>query len=227
MTDEIDELAQRIADRGREALVARLRPAFEQAAATYADAVELDGDQLEQMVQQAADRADGLLWRRTLAGIATDELGIRLGEALTHPAVERAQDLLGAPSYEISLAELRDSQPAAEPVAEGANDEQEPEPEQEPQAEEAPQAEEEDSEQAEAEAAAEADEDSETEREATPAGLELEAVPEEPEADESTPPAPAGEEQGAEEAGDGNAPDGAGDRSDGHEQLDEQQGDEL
>src|SRR5437763_12571878 len=58
------------------------------------------------MVQRAADHADGLQWRRALASVATQELGIGLGEALGHPAVERAQAIVGAPSYEDSLAAL-------------------------------------------------------------------------------------------------------------------------
>lgn len=98
MTDTLEDTAHRIADRGRDALVARLRPAFEQAAATHADLLELDSDQLDRMVQNAADNADGLQWRRALASVATEELGIGLGEALSHPAVERAQSIVGAPS---------------------------------------------------------------------------------------------------------------------------------
>lgn len=106
MNDTTEQTAQRIAGRGREALLERLRPAFEEAAAAHADVLELEPDQLEEMVQRAADRADGLQWRRALAAVATEELGIGLGEALSHPAVERAQELVGAPSYEESLAKL-------------------------------------------------------------------------------------------------------------------------
>jgi hypothetical protein len=106
MTDTDDHVAERIAERGRGALLERLRPAFRDAADAHSDLIQLDHDQLEQMVQRAADRADGLQWRRALASVATEELGIGLGEALGHPAVERAQRIVGAPSYEESLAEL-------------------------------------------------------------------------------------------------------------------------
>ena len=68
MTDTLEETAQRIAERGRDALLERLRPAFKDAAAKHADVLELSDEQLEQMVQRAADRADGLQWRRALAG---------------------------------------------------------------------------------------------------------------------------------------------------------------
>ncbi len=103
MTETLEHTARRIAERGREELVARLRPAYQEAASAHADVLELDADQLEQMVQSAVDRADGLQWRRALAAVASDELGIGLGEALAHPAVARAQTLVGAPAYEDGL----------------------------------------------------------------------------------------------------------------------------
>jgi hypothetical protein len=104
--DPLEETAQQIAAHGREALIARLRPAFEDAASSHADVLALSDEQIEQMVQRAADRADGLQWRRALASVASEELGIGLGEALGHPAVARAQAIVGAPSYEESLASL-------------------------------------------------------------------------------------------------------------------------
>jgi hypothetical protein len=99
-------LADRIASRGREALVERLRRAYAEAAASNADIVSLEEARIEALVQAAADRADGLQWRRALAQVATEELGVSLAQALTHPAVREAQERLGAPSYEAGLAEL-------------------------------------------------------------------------------------------------------------------------
>jgi len=129
MTENLDQVAGRIADKGRKALIDRLRPAFEEAAAAHADVLELDADKLEQMVQSAADRADGLQWRRALASVATEELGIGLAEALGHPAVARAQTIVGAPSYEESLAAITGASPGAstgastpEPGAEPSSD---------------------------------------------------------------------------------------------------------
>ncbi len=101
-----EQVAQRLAERGRDALVERLRGAYAQAAEAHADVLSIDGDRLETIVQGAADRADGLQWRRTLADLASGELGISLTDALAHPAVARAQELVGAPSYEESLAAL-------------------------------------------------------------------------------------------------------------------------
>jgi hypothetical protein len=105
-TETLEHTARRIAEQGRDALLARLRPAFEQAAATHGEGLDLDDEQLERMVQRAADRADGLQWRRALAQVATEQLGIGLGEALGHPAVARAQAIVGAPSYEDALGDL-------------------------------------------------------------------------------------------------------------------------
>jgi hypothetical protein len=99
VTDRLEQTAQRIAEQGRGSLVDYLRPAFQRTAAAHALVVQLDAEQLEWMVQSAADRADGLLWRRALAGVATEELGISLGEAAGHPAVARAQAIAGAPPY--------------------------------------------------------------------------------------------------------------------------------
>ncbi len=104
MSEDIEETAQRIAVRGRELLLARLRHAFKRAASAHADVLELDDERLEEMVQRAADNADGVQWRRALATVATEELGIGLGEALGHPAVVRAQSIAGAPAYEEGLA---------------------------------------------------------------------------------------------------------------------------
>jgi hypothetical protein len=123
VTDTLEHQARKIAEGGRDALLARLRPAFEQAAATHGEGLDLDDEQLERMVQRAADRADGLQWRRALAQVATDHLGIGLGEALGHPAVVRAQAIVGAPSYEDALGELetgasKGSSAAAKPAAE-------------------------------------------------------------------------------------------------------------
>jgi hypothetical protein len=115
VNDTLEDTAQRIADRGRDALVERLRPAFREAAAAHGDLLELTDEQIEQMVQRAADRADGLQWRRALAVVATEELGIGLGEALSHPAVERAHAIVGAPAYDESLGP---SIPAADHPAE-------------------------------------------------------------------------------------------------------------
>jgi hypothetical protein len=114
MARTVDDPAQRIAEKGREALVERLREAFEEAAAAHADVLELDEEKLEDMVARAADRADGLQWRRALATVAVDELGIGLGEALGHPAVAEAHRLVGAPSYEDGLAAVAEGR-APEP----------------------------------------------------------------------------------------------------------------
>jgi hypothetical protein len=103
---DLDTQAQRLAAQGREALVERLRTAYSDAAAAHADLISLDDARIEAMVQSAADRADGLQWRRALAAVAADQFGVSPADALEHPAVVRAQSLVGAPSYEQSLAEL-------------------------------------------------------------------------------------------------------------------------
>jgi hypothetical protein len=129
VTETLEHTARRIAEQGRDALLARLRPAFEEAAAAHRDALSLDDEQLERMVQRAADRADGLQWRRALASVATEQLGIGLGEALSHPAVARAQAIVGAPSYEEALGALGAEAPAVPGNAPAAEPEADAEPE--------------------------------------------------------------------------------------------------
>ena len=124
----IETVAQRIASAGHAALVERMRTTYRSAAAAHADLISLDGERIEAMVQAAAGRADGLQWRRALADVASSQLGISATEALSHPAVARAQVLVGAPSYEQSLAELIAS-PVPQPDATAAVVAAEPPPE--------------------------------------------------------------------------------------------------
>jgi hypothetical protein len=126
VTDTVEDTARQIAEQGRDTLVERLRPAFKEAAAAHSDVLTLDDEQVERMVQRAADRADGLQWRRALASVASDQLGIGLGEALGHPAVARAQAIVGAPSYEDALAAVSAGQGAPAAPVETA---EEPQPE--------------------------------------------------------------------------------------------------
>jgi hypothetical protein len=100
VTDPIEETARRIAELGNAALLRRLRPAFDHAAVTYASRITIRNDELEQMLEQAARRADAAIWRGALATVAIDELHIGLSEALEHPAVIRAQEIVGAPALD-------------------------------------------------------------------------------------------------------------------------------
>jgi hypothetical protein len=100
VTDPIEETARRIAELGHGALRRRLRPAFDHAAVTHAGRITIRRDELERMLEQAARRADAAIWRRALASVAMDELDIGLFEALEHPAVIRAQEMVGAPALD-------------------------------------------------------------------------------------------------------------------------------
>jgi hypothetical protein len=97
--------AERIALQARQELHARLRAAILRRAAEAGEPMTLEAAQLDQLVDAAAARAGGVLWRRCLAGAATGELGLELGEAISHPAVQHAHELAGAPPYEGAAAE--------------------------------------------------------------------------------------------------------------------------
>ncbi len=103
---DLEPTAALIAQRGREALLERLRLSYREAASAHADILQLNDERIEAMVQRAVERADGLQWRRALASVGAQELGISVAQALTHPAVVRAQTVTGAPSYESGLAAL-------------------------------------------------------------------------------------------------------------------------
>jgi hypothetical protein len=112
---DTETLAEGFAAEGREELIVRFREAYAKALGTHSDLVSFDSERIEAMVQRSAAEADGLQWRRALAGVAARELGIDLGSALTHPAVVRAHQLAGAPSYETALAALALPAPVPEP----------------------------------------------------------------------------------------------------------------
>jgi hypothetical protein len=121
--DDGSELAELIVQRGREVVLERLRAAFAHQAATRADAVDLEPAKLEQLVQEAAARAGGALWRRSLAEAAMAQLEIDLPEALGHPALKRAEELVQAPGYLPVIVAPAEAEPGPEPDA------AEPEPE--------------------------------------------------------------------------------------------------
>ncbi|MHB1571187.1 MAG: hypothetical protein ACYC0H_18580, partial [Solirubrobacteraceae bacterium] len=90
--------AERIGALGRECLRRRLREALEQEA--RGQGVTIGHDEVERVVADACGRASGPLWRISLAEAATSELGIPLSDAVAHPEVERAHQLVDAPPYQ-------------------------------------------------------------------------------------------------------------------------------
>ena len=80
--DSEQAAAERIVLHGRQELQARLRAAILRQAGSAAEPMTLDAAQLDRLVDAAAARAGGVLWRRCLAGAATTELGVDLAEAV-------------------------------------------------------------------------------------------------------------------------------------------------
>jgi hypothetical protein len=95
-----DHAAEQIVVQGRQELHARLRAAILRQAGSGGEPMTLEAAQIDQLVDAAAARAGGVLWRRCLAGAATSALGIDLADAVSHPTVARAHELAGAPRYE-------------------------------------------------------------------------------------------------------------------------------
>jgi hypothetical protein len=105
--------AEQIAEQGRAELHARLRTAILRQVARAAEPVALSEADLDRLVAEAAGRAGGMLWRRCLAGAAAGALGIELADAVSHPLVQRAHELTGAPPYERAPEEPVLAAPAA------------------------------------------------------------------------------------------------------------------
>jgi hypothetical protein len=137
MTMTSPSTAERIAQRGRLELLARLRSAFEDQARQTTGTVRLDPDELQRLVAEAAGRAGGALWRRSLAEGAIAELGIDLATAVEHPEVLRAHELVGAPPYEPPGTQAAEPDPRAASTPEPELAEADPEPPAEPELAEA------------------------------------------------------------------------------------------
>jgi hypothetical protein len=90
------ELPLIIADRGREVVLQRLRAAFAHQASARTGGFEIGPAAMDQMIRESADRAGPALWRIALGQAAAAELQISLLEALEHPAVLQALELIGA-----------------------------------------------------------------------------------------------------------------------------------
>jgi hypothetical protein len=115
--------AERIVMHARQELQARLRAAILRQAGSAAEPTTLDAALLDALVDTAAARAGGVLWRRCLAGAAATEFGVGLGEAVSHPLVERAHELAGAPPYPSVHAEpVIEATPAASDAEDGATE---------------------------------------------------------------------------------------------------------
>jgi hypothetical protein len=119
VTADSEQAAERIVLHGRRELQARLRAAILRQAGGAAEPLTLEAAQLDELVERAAGRAGGVLWRRCLAGAATTELGFVLADAVSHPTVQRAHELAGAPPYERAQPEhpLAQVTPAESAVA--------------------------------------------------------------------------------------------------------------
>jgi hypothetical protein len=104
--------AERIVLQARQELTARLRSAILRQAGRATEPMTLEAAQLDALVDAAAARAGAVLWRRCLAGAATGELGVDLADAISHPTVQHAHQLAGAPPYEGAVAD-----PPVGPVA--------------------------------------------------------------------------------------------------------------
>ena len=115
MSPSADPAAEQIAQRGLQELRRRLQTAIAGQVAQDAQGIILSASELDELVSRAAQRAGAELWRRSLAQAGSEILGIGLGEAIGHPAVRTAHQIVGAPPYdEGALLRTGLAPPAAE-----------------------------------------------------------------------------------------------------------------
>lgn len=122
MTIDESDAALRIVEAGRRRARERMRDAFAAQLDAHPEVGEIDPDVLDRLLDEATNGAGASLWRISLAEGAAEQFGVSVSEALAHPAVAAAQQLVDAP---------------AEPVAPPADDDAlewipEPEPEPDP-----------------------------------------------------------------------------------------------
>jgi hypothetical protein len=91
------DAALRITEAGRQRVLARLQDAVAEQLQTQGGLGELDPETLDQLLQEGIGDAGPALWRISLAEGAADEFGIDVADALAHPAVAVAEQLIGVP----------------------------------------------------------------------------------------------------------------------------------
>lgn len=117
MSPSADPAAEQIAQRGLQELRRRLQTAIAAQAAQDRSGVVLSSAEIQELVSGAAQRAGAELWRRSLAQAGSELLGIGLAEAIDHPAVRAAHEIVGAPPFDNHTAGGPTAPAPAPPVA--------------------------------------------------------------------------------------------------------------
>ena len=121
MSIDNPDAALRIFEAGRRHVVARLHHAFTNQLGAHGDLDSVDPAAIDRLVNEAADRAGAQLWRISLAEGAAEEFGVTVGDALAHPAVAAAEQLVDAPEDPLpppTAARLPDAALAPTPAPE-------------------------------------------------------------------------------------------------------------
>ncbi len=103
MSIDDSDAALRIVEAGRRRVLDRMRAAFDHQLQAAPELGAVDSVVLDRLVSEASDRAGASLWRIALAEGAADEFGITVGDALGHPAVTAAEQLVGAPEEPVAV----------------------------------------------------------------------------------------------------------------------------
>jgi hypothetical protein len=116
--DDADAALQ-IIDAGRQRVLARLREAVADQMRRHGGLDELDPATLDELLAQGVGDAGASLWRISLAEGAADHFGISVSDALRHPVIDAAEQLIGLPEEYPAAAtpETSWAEAEAEPAA--------------------------------------------------------------------------------------------------------------
>jgi hypothetical protein len=129
--DDADATLQ-IIEAGRQRVYARLQEAVADQMRFHGGLEELDPATLDELLAQGVGDAGASLWRISLAEGAADHFGIPVSEALHHPVIDAAEQLIGLPQEHPATEAPESSWPEPEPEPEPEPVVPEPEPEPEP-----------------------------------------------------------------------------------------------
>jgi hypothetical protein len=91
------DAALEIIDAGRQRVLARLQEAVADQMRLHGELDELDPATLDDLLAQGVGDAGASLWRISLAEGAADHFGIPVSDALHHPVIDAAEQLIGLP----------------------------------------------------------------------------------------------------------------------------------
>ena len=115
--DDADAALQ-IIEAGRQRVLARLEEAVADQLRLHGGLEELDPATLDELLTAGVGDAGASLWRISLAEGAANHFGVSVSEALHHPAIDAAEQLIGLPQEDSAVMAPETPEPEPEPEPE-------------------------------------------------------------------------------------------------------------